>query len=106
MLTRYNKLVRDNIPAVIQKQGKVANFHTAEGDEEYFFRLKEKLQEEMSEFAKDESIEEMADLLEVIDAIIDMKNFDRQELAVVRENKNIEKGKFERRIILESVEEK
>ncbi len=48
-----------------------------------------------------ESIEEMADILEVIDAILDYKKFDKQELQKVKEKKADERGKFKDKIILE-----
>jgi predicted house-cleaning noncanonical NTP pyrophosphatase (MazG superfamily) len=51
--------------------------------------------------AKDESIEEMADILEVIDAIIDFKKFDREKLEKVKSEKFNKRGGFKDKIILE-----
>ena len=97
---KYNKLVRDKIPEYIKSEGGNAIVHIAD-DKEYWQKLKEKLQEEVNEFMEAESIEEMADVLEVIDAISDFKDFDRINLEKVRNKKAEERGKFKDKIILE-----
>ncbi len=97
---RYDKLVRDLIPDRIRAKGEPCSFHTAD-DEEYREKLLEKLAEEVTEFREAEDIEELADLLEVIDALIAYKGFDRDELAQVKAKKLAERGSFEKRIILE-----
>ncbi len=97
---KYNKLVRDGIPAHIRKKGGVPVFHTA-GNDEYWQKLKEKVIEEFEEFKKDESIEEFADLVEVIEAIIDHKNFDRDEIEKIRNEKAEERGRFKKKVILD-----
>lgn len=70
-------------------------------EKEYWQKLKEKLLEEIEEFKKDESLEEFADLLEVIDAIADYKGFNIDEVKKIREKKAEERGKFKDRIILD-----
>lgn len=97
---KYNKLVRDKIPEVIKKKGGVPVTHIAD-EAEYWAKLKEKLLEEMAEFSKDESVEEFADLLEVIAAIADYKEFDPDEVAKIRAKKADERGRFKERIILD-----
>jgi predicted house-cleaning noncanonical NTP pyrophosphatase (MazG superfamily) len=97
---KYNKLVRDKIPEYIRKKGGNPASHVA-GDKEYWEKLKEKLSEEVAEFKEDESPEEFADLLEVIEAIADYKNFDRKEVEKIREKKAEKRGKFKERIILD-----
>ena len=97
---KYNKLVRDNIPDIIVSKGDHATTHIA-NDKEYWEKLKEKLVEEVEEFAKDESIAEIADILEVITAIIAYKRFDPVELSEIKRKKKEERGGFEKRIILE-----
>lgn len=96
----YNKLVRDKIPDVIRGKGGNPITHTAD-EAEYWIKLKEKLSEEISEFLKDENIEEMADIMEVMEAIILYKNFDPAEIEEVKESKAQERGRFNDRIILD-----
>ncbi|MDP3882899.1 MAG: nucleoside triphosphate pyrophosphohydrolase [Candidatus Staskawiczbacteria bacterium] len=97
---KYNKLVRDKIPEYIKSKGGTPITHIANG-KEYWHKLKEKLQEEVNEFLEAENQEEMADILEVIDAILDYKKFDEEEVKKIKDKKSEEKGKFKDKIILE-----
>ncbi|MEK7193404.1 MAG: nucleoside triphosphate pyrophosphohydrolase [Patescibacteria group bacterium] len=97
---KYNKLIRDKIPEYIKKKGGVPVTHIA-NEAEYWEKLKEKLGEEIEEFKKDENAEELADILEVVDAIVDYKGFDRTEIEKIKEKKVEERGKFKERIILD-----
>ncbi|MEH7885137.1 nucleoside triphosphate pyrophosphohydrolase [Bacillus sp. JJ1609] len=71
----HNKLVRDNIPEIIEREGKKANFRTLT-DEEYINELKKKSYEELDEFCAavttKEAVEELADLLEIIHAHVSL----------------------------------
>lgn len=102
---QYNKLVRDKIPEIIERNGDSAKVHIA-GNNEYFQKLKEKLLEEVKEFSKEETEEELADILEVIDAISDFKNFDKSKVLAIKESKAVKSGKFAKRIILERTKNK
>lgn len=97
---KYNKLVRDKIPDIIKGKGETAVTHIAD-NKEYWKKLKEKLEEEVKEFNETETIEELADILEVIEAIRDYKKFDSSEIAKIKDKKARERGKFEKRIILD-----
>ena len=97
---KYNKLVRDKIPEYIKSKGGAPITHIAE-DKEYWQKLKEKLTEEINEFLEAENIEEMADILEVIDAICDYKKFDKDKLQKTKNKKAEERGKFRDKIILD-----
>lgn len=97
---KYNKLVRDKIPEIIKREGSVPITHTA-SDDEYWQKLKEKLQEEVDEFKKDSSEEELADILEVVEAICEHRKFDKKELELLRKKKAEERGGFRQKIILE-----
>ena len=100
---QLNKLVRDKIERIIKKQGKTPVIHVAD-DEEYYHKLKAKLEEEVEEFVKSNHVDELADLLEVIYTICEYKGVSREELNDLRRKKNEERGKFLNRVILESIE--
>jgi len=98
-----NKLVRDLIPEIIKKSGKEPNVYIAE-DKEYWLLLKQKLSEEVQEFLESESIEEMADILEVMDAICSYKNLSKTELEAVKRKKFDERGGFcQKRVLCQYV---
>jgi len=97
------KLVRDRIPEIISKAGKTPVTHIASEDD-YWKALKEKLQEEVNEFFEDSNEEELADILEVLDAICGFKNIDKKALEALRKKKAAERGGFKGRIILDGTE--
>jgi len=97
---KLNKLVRDKIPEIIKKKGAVPITHIA-SDEEYWKKLKEKLQEEIDEFMKDSNEEELADILEVVYALCDYKKIDKKQLEMLRKKKAEERGGFKDKIILD-----
>ena len=96
------KLVRDLIPKIIEKQGNTPICYYARG-EEYRRFLREKLKEEAQEFFEAESIEELADVLEVIEAIYEEYAFERSAVAEVKREKTEKRGVFKNKIILEGV---
>lgn len=98
----FNKLVRDRIPEIIKKMGKNPVVHIAVDEKEYVAALQRKLFEEAQEFIDQPSVEEAADILEVLRAICVLKNIDLSTLEEVRKNKEVERGGFVERIILES----
>lgn len=100
----YNKLVRDKILKILKIQGKGYKYHIADADE-YREKLYEKLQEEILEFKENPSVEEMADVVEVITAIAKFNNIDLNRVETKRRAKNYERGAFFSRIILEKAEE-
>lgn len=97
---KYHKLVRDKIPEHIRSKGEMVVSHVAD-DAEYWQKLKEKLLEEVQEFVKDESAGEIADLLEVIDAVVEYKHFDLKVIEEIKQKKAEERGRFKDRIILD-----
>ena len=96
----YNKLVRDKIPDYIKSKGGAPIVHIA-SDKEYWEKLKEKLLEETKEFLKSGTIEEIADIYEVIGAICAYKNFNEVEVEAFKKKKANERGVFKKKIILE-----
>ncbi len=69
----YNKLVRDKIPQIIESTGKNAKFSTLD-DENYKQMLDKKLYEELEEYTEERDINELADLVEVVYAIVEEQN--------------------------------
>ncbi len=101
---RYNKLVRDNIQEIIEREGKTAVVHTAEEDE-FREKLAEKLMEEVGEFIESEDPEELADILEVIHALAESKGLTKEQLEQRRIAKATARGAFQKRLILDEVRE-
>jgi len=101
---KYNKLIRDKIPEIIKNDNKVPSIHTA-NNEEYWEKLKAKLIEEVDEFLEESNEEELSDVLEVIDAVCEFKNFDEEEIEKLKKEKAKKRGKFNKRIILDEVED-
>lgn len=89
----YNKLIRDRIPSIIEQAGKQCVIETLNNDD-YFDRLNEKLAEELEEYNHGFSLEELADLLEVVYAILDYKKVSRDEFEKIRQAKLAERGGF------------
>lgn len=101
----YNKLVRDKIPENINNtEGRKANYKTL-SDEEYLIELDKKIFEEAHEFIEEHSVEELADLIEVISAIMELKNISLDDVEKARKLKNDKKGKFDSKIYLIDVEQ-
>ena len=91
------KLVRDKIPAIILADGKKPMTRILD-TEEYLEELDKKLNEEIAEYQADKSIEEMADVLEVLFAICEARGHSVEELMAVRAEKREKRGGFEERI--------
>jgi predicted house-cleaning noncanonical NTP pyrophosphatase (MazG superfamily) len=98
----YNKLVRDKIPEIIKQNGEEPITHIAE-EKEYEKALINKLHEEIAEFLENPSVEEMADVVEVMRAICSLKGINVDNLEKVRREKENKRGGFEKRIILDRV---
>jgi len=100
-IKKYNKLVRDKIPEIIESQGKKCKLYVATG-KDYQNRLKDKLIEEAKEFFENPCVEELADVQEVIDALQDIHRWD---ITGARLKKSYERGAFWRRYVLQEVQE-
>ena len=98
----YHKLVRDRIPEIIEADGKTCVCETL-SDEEYIRLLDQKLNEELAEYQESKSLEELADLLEVMQAIVRARGWTLDELEQVRADKAAERGGFTKKILLKEV---
>lgn len=101
----YNKLVRDKIPEIIEADGKSYDAYVAD-EITYKKFLFEKLKEEVEELIEEPCVNEIADVLEVVDAIRDLYGFSNEEILTMKKNKHLTRGGFEQRIILERVYKK
>lgn len=95
----YNKLVRDKIPEIIKNNGGECKIRILD-DAEYIQMIDKKLDEELSEYHKDQNIEELADLLEVIYAAAEARGYTIEELEDVRVKKADKRGGFKDKILL------
>ena len=102
-MTVYNKLVRDRIPELIEKQGKIPHTRVL-AQEEYLRHLEAKLDEEVGEYHRDKTEEELADILEVVFALAQANHCTKEELLSVYQKKHDARGGFEIRIFLISKE--
>lgn len=104
----FNKLVRDKIPEIIAKQGKKVTFRVLQDDEKEQ-ALKDKLIEEVQELinaeTREQVIEEMADIQEVLIALRSKYKIRLVEVQTVGVNKHAKRGGFENGYFLESVED-
>ena len=105
MTITYNKLVRDRIPEIIEADGKTCKTRILT-DEEFLRYVDAKLDEELAEYHKDGSIEELADLLEVIRAAAAARGSSIDEVEAIRARKAEKRGGFEKKVFLIEVEKK
>ncbi len=100
--TDYHKLVRDRIPEIIEKDGKTCLWTELQPDD-YLSMLDKKLNEELAEYQESKSMEELADLLEVIRAVAVTRGSSMEEVEAIRRDKAAKRGGFEKRILLTEV---
>ncbi len=100
----YNKLVRDNIPNIIENNKEKPIIRIL-NDDEYKIELEKKLYEEYEEVinSKENRIEELADMLEVIKALGHLENKSLNDIIDVANQKNKSRGSFNKKIFLEKV---
>ncbi|MBI2623652.1 MAG: nucleoside triphosphate pyrophosphohydrolase [Candidatus Liptonbacteria bacterium] len=101
----YPKLVRDRIPEIEKRQGgESARFRVIQDGEEFFDYLAKKLIEESMELRKSKVHgnfeEELADIFEVLDAILRLKKKTRRGIAAVQKKKRKERGGFKKRVLM------
>ena len=102
MKKTYHKLVRDKIPQIIEAQGKTCVTEVL-AEEDYLRLLDAKLSEELAEYQESKSLEELADLLEVMQTVVTARGYTWQELESVRREKCENRGGFRERILLKEV---
>ena len=103
-IIKYDKLVRDRIPEIIEASGKTCKTSILD-NEEYLRMIDAKLDEELAEYHKDQNIEELADLMEVIYAAAIARGYSIEHLETVRAEKAQKRGSFQQKILLIEVVE-
>lgn len=99
----YPKLVRDKIPEIIRQNGEEAPFRTLTKDE-FFEYLKKKILEEAEELAAASTdsnlVEEMADIMEILGALQQLKGVTPEQVKQVQDEKRAKRGGFEQRLLM------
>lgn len=101
----YPKLIRDKIPKIITDHtGRQTVTRVLKDDEEFLRFLLKKVVEEAEELSKsvnDSNVaEEIADIYEVIDALLKFKSISREYVLAVQEKKRNKRGGFEERLLM------
>lgn len=96
-MEKYNKLVRDKIPSILDAQG-ISYEKRIATSEEYKAELIKKLEEETKEFSEAGSPEELADVIEVVEALKKLPDYVNAE--ELRKKKFEDRGAFDQRIII------
>ncbi len=98
------RMVRDQIPELVKAAGHDVTFRQLSGDEKPRF-LKQKIHTEAAELLKADvggEKEEVADLLEALEAFIAARGFDRDDLRRIKEHKRKQRGGFQRGFVVEA----
>ena len=95
----HNKAIRDKIPEIIKESGKNCNVKKLDNSE-FLIRLEKKLVEELEEYQESKNVEELADILEVIYRISELKGVVSDELDKIRQKKAEQRGKFDDNLFL------
>lgn len=104
---RLEKLVRDRIPELMSEPGNVLDVLTLD-HKAHIRALKEKLREEVEEVfnaqTRDQVIEEIADVAEVLDALALKLSIKKSEIEATKRAKSMRKGGFDRGIFVKTVQ--
>jgi len=99
----YDKAIRDEIPEILTKEGK--KFKVEKVSDEIFLQyLNKKLLEEVNKYLESNSIEELADISEVITYILKLRNVNINQFESIALTKIMKKGTFEENLILKEIE--
>lgn len=103
MIKRYNKLVRDRILEIIEVAGEKP-YSRILNQEEYLKEIKKKILEEAKELTmaknKEEVINEIIDIQELIDVLISEFNLTKLQIKKQQKTKNKKRGGFKKKLFL------
>ncbi|SHE54521.1 nucleoside triphosphate pyrophosphohydrolase [Alkalibacter saccharofermentans] len=104
MKITYNKLIRDKIPELIEKSGRKHSVKEL-NEKEYHDALIDKIIEEIQEFRESDNEEELADIYEALECLVELKDYEPMHIDYLRLKKREAQGSFNKRLLLEEVEE-
>ncbi|MFW9956820.1 MAG: nucleoside triphosphate pyrophosphohydrolase [Candidatus Odinarchaeota archaeon] len=93
------KLVRDKIPDILREKGLNPEVRTVRSSELDNF-LRAKIVEEAQELLESGDSEEIVDILEAVDALLELRKADRAMLDLQRETKKLYRGGFKQGYVL------
>jgi predicted house-cleaning noncanonical NTP pyrophosphatase (MazG superfamily) len=97
------KLIRDKIPDIAKEQGRTLEIEIADKYSVPMYAI-EKVQEELNEVinskTREELLEELADLYEILDKYIEVMDFTKKDIQKARKDKNEKAGAFHNNLIL------
>lgn len=99
---KYNKLIRDKIPEIIEAKGSKAVIEILD-NASFKKYLDTKLAEELKEYQESDSVEELADLVEIIYALLEYKGISMEQFEKIRIAKAEDRGMFKKRLLLKEV---
>ena len=98
-IKKYNKVIRDKIPEIIAESGKKYNLKHLD-NASFLAELEKKLIEEVNEYVQSKDVEELADMLEVIYRISELRGVNSDELDEIRKDKAEKRGRFTNNLFL------
>lgn len=104
MVIKYNKLVRDRIPELIEESGR-KQVSRKLNEDEYFHALIDKVIEEIEEFRTSGLEEEIADVYEALDCLVKLKAYEPMHIDYLRLIKREAAGSFLDAILLVEVDD-
>ena len=96
---KYGKAIRDKIPEIIRESGATCTVETLPNDE-FLLELEKKLGEEVEEYLQSKSPDELADLIEVIYRIVELRGISLEKLEKIRLEKAEKRGGFTKNLYL------
>ncbi|HYE67194.1 MAG TPA: nucleoside triphosphate pyrophosphohydrolase [Anaerovoracaceae bacterium] len=100
----YNKLVRDNIPQLIKESGRDCSTRIL-NEKEYYDALLDKIVEEIEEYRISGNEEELADVYEVLDCLVQLKEYEPMHIDYLQLIRREKRGSFKDRVLLIDVED-
>lgn len=100
----YNKLVRDRIPQLIRDSGRECTSRIL-SEAEYFDALINKIIEEIEEYRVSGNEEELADVFEVLDCLVALKEYEPMHIDYLKLIRREARGSFKDRVLLIEVDD-